>query len=92
MTRTTSRLAYREINADGTLRSQRDIIFSAIAMIPEHDKSFGLSLKEIARQTRIEINAVSGRVNDLKKDGSIEECSKRKCRITRRLVTPVTFV
>ena len=91
MTRTTSRLAYREINADGTLRSQRDIIFSAIAMIPEHDKSFGLSLKEIARQTGFEINAVAGRVNELKNDEFIKECTKRKCRITGRLVTPVTF-
>ena len=91
MTRTTSRLAYREINADGTLRSQRDIIFSAIAMIPEHDKSFGLSLKEIARQTGFEINSVAGRVNELKSDEFIKECTKRKCRVTGRLVTPVTI-
>ena len=91
MTRITSRKAYKEINEDGTVRSQKDMILFTINMIPESDKDFGLTLKEIARQTRIEINAVSGRVNDLKKDGSVEECTKRKCRITGRLVTPVTF-
>ena len=90
MTRTTSRIAYREINADGTLRSQKDIIFSAINMIPEHDRDFGISLKEIARQTGFEINAVAGRVNELKKEEFIKECAKRQCRITGRLITPVT--
>jgi len=91
MTRTTSRLAYKELNEDGTRRSQKETILFVIGMIPESDKDFGLSLKEIVRQTGYEINAVSGRVNDLKKDGSIEECIKRRCRITGRLVTPVTF-
>ena len=91
MVRVTSRLAYNEINADGTLRSQKDIIFSAINMIPQHDRDFGISLKEIARQTGFEINAVAGRVNELKKEEFIKECSKRKCRITGRLVTPVTI-
>ena len=91
MSRVTSRKAYKEINEDGTTRSQKDTILFVISMIPNSDKDFGLSLKEIVRQTGFEINAVSGRVNDLKKDGSIEECTKRKCRITGRLVTPVTF-
>ena len=91
MVRVTSRLAYNEINADGTLRSQKDIIFSAINMIPQHDRDFGISLKEIARQTGFEINAVAGRVNELKKEEFIKECVKRKCRITGRLVTPVTI-
>ena len=91
MIRETSRHAYRDINENGTLRSQKDIIFSAINTIPEQDKTLGITLTELSRQTGFEINAVSGRVNDLKKDGSIEECIKRKCRITGRLVTPVTF-
>jgi DNA-binding MarR family transcriptional regulator len=91
MIRTTSRKAYKEINKDGTTRSQKDMILFAISMIPDSDKDFGLTLKEIVRQTSIEINAVSGRVNELKKEELIEECNKRKCRITGRLVTPVTF-
>ena len=88
--RTTSRLAYKEINENGTLRSQKDIIFSAINAIPEVNKTLGITLKELSRQTGFEINAVAGRVNELKKGSYIEECSKRRCRITGRLVTPVT--
>ena len=91
MIRTTSRMAYRDINIDGTLRSQKDIIFSAINMIPGNDKDFGITLKELARQTGFEINAVAGRVNELKKEEFIKECNKRKCRITGRLITPVTI-
>ena len=91
MIRRTSRMAYRDINIDGTLRSQKDIIFSAINMIPTTDKDFGITLKELARQTGFEINAVAGRVNELKKEEFIKECNKRKCRITGRLVTPVTI-
>jgi|TARA_Y100000034_G_scaffold131555_1_gene192535 DNA-binding MarR family transcriptional regulator len=90
MIRNTSRHAYRRINADGTLRSQKDLIFSAINMIPSHDRNYGITLKELARQTGFEINAVAGRVNELKKEEFVEECAKRKCRITGRIVTPVT--
>ena len=91
MIRNTSRHAYRRINADGTLRSQKDLIFSAVNMIPTDDRGFGITLKELARQTGIEINAVAGRVNELKKEEFVKECAKRKCRITGRLVTPVTI-
>ena len=91
MSRVTSRKAYKELNEEGKARSQKDTILFVISMIPDSDKDFGMSLNEIVRQTGFEINAVSGRVNALKKDGSIEECTKRKCRITGRLVTPVTF-
>ena len=90
MARTTSRLAYKEINENGTLMSQKDEIFSVIAMIPADDKASGISLKELARKTGYEINAVAGRVNELKKEDYIKECAKRKCRITGRLITPVT--
>ena len=87
MSRVTSRKAYKELNEEGKARSQKDTILFVISMIPDSDKDFGMSLKEIVRQTGYEINAVSGRVNDLKKDGSIEECTKRKCRITGRPVS-----
>ena len=92
MTRTTSRLAYKQIKGDGTTVSQSEYIQAFIDSIPHHDKDFGITLKEIARQSGLEINAVSGRVNELKKNGYVRECSKRKCRITGRLVTPVTYV
>ena len=90
MIRTTSKMAYKEISENGTLRSQKDIIFSIINDTTKDDKDFGITLKELSRQTGFEINAVAGRVNELKKDSYIEECSKRRCRITGRLVIPVT--
>ena len=89
MSRTTSRMAYKKINEDGTATSQRQIILDMINNISNVNKSFGFSLKEISRQTGFEINAVSGRVNELKKQGRLVEDSKRKCNITGRLITPV---
>ena len=52
---------------------------------------YGVTLKELSRESGLEINAVSGRINDLKKEGMIAECSKRKCSITNRTVIPVTI-
>ena len=92
MTRTTSKITYKQIKEDGTTVRQSEYIKSFIYSIPHNDKDFGITLKEIARQSGLEINAVSGRVNELKKDGHVEECQKRRCRITGRLVTPVTYV
>ena len=91
MNRLTSRVAYKEINEDGTAKSQTKIILDLVNALSNVDKSFGLSLREIARQTGLEINAVSGRVNELKKDDLVKECTKRRCQITGRLITPVTF-
>ena len=48
-----------------------------------------MSLQEICNKTGFAINAVSGRVNDLKKDGKLQTVEKRKCTITNRLVAPV---
>ena len=91
MPRVTSRIAYRQINEDGTAMSQKQTILDEINSIPERHRNFGITLRELTRSTGYDINAVSGRVNDLKKNGNVEECDKRKCRITGRLVTPVTF-
>lgn len=49
------------------------------------------SLKEISAVTGIAINAVSGRVNGLKKKGILEECAKRRCQLTGRLIRPVAI-
>lgn len=81
----TSKLAYREIQEDGTSSNQKEVILQAVTMN-------GSSLKEISDATGIEINAVSGRVNDLKKEGRLEPTTKRKCTITGRLITPVMKV
>ena len=48
-----------------------------------------MSLREISAMTGFEINAVSGRVNTLKKEGRVLEGTRRKCFLTNRLITPI---
>ena len=88
MPRTTSRIAYKNINEDGTSGNQRLTIFNAVYFNNGQDEE-GMSLREISAITGYEINAVSGRVNELKKDNYFKECPKRKCKVSRRLITPV---
>ena len=83
----TSRIAYKQIIEEGTMNSQKEHI---VMYVHDFAQNNGLSLREICKGTGLDINAVSGRVNELKKNGNIEECDKRRCRITGRLVTPVT--
>ena len=77
-------MKYQEIVSDGTVTKQADIILQLLL------NSSPLSLREIQQKTKIEINAVSGRVNDLKKNGEVLESEKRKCSISGRSITPVT--
>ncbi|MAG27435.1 hypothetical protein CMI47_18030 [Candidatus Pacearchaeota archaeon] len=85
---TTSKIAYLEINTDGTARTQKKVILEAVRHHYElHGE--GMSLKEIVLLTGYEINAVSGRVNDLKKLKLLETIEKRKCSVTGRLIAPV---
>ena len=44
----------------------------------------------ICNKTGFAINAVSGRVNDLKKANQVVEAEKRKCSVTCKTITPVT--
>ena len=53
------------------------------------EKQMSMSLREISAITGFEINAVSGRVNTLKKEGRVLEGTRRKCFVTNRLITPV---
>ena len=89
MIRTTSKLAYKEINEDNTLSKQSEFIYKIVKDVCDSGDYENLSLKEIKSLTNIDINAVSGRVNELKKQGRLVEDSKRKCNITGRLITPV---
>ena len=84
MSRQTSRQAYQELIESGKQRTQCEVILNLI-----ENSNHSYTLKEISRALSIEINAVSGRVNDLKKTGKIVEYSRRKCSITGRLVVPV---
>ena len=85
---TTSKLAYKKLNEDGDAAIQQVIIFDAVERYGQ-SKDDGMSLREIEQITFIDINAVSGRVNDLKKGGHLKTIEKRKCKITNRLISPV---
>ena len=82
---TTSIEAYNDINSDGTSATQKNIILDTLDTIAKP-----LSAREVSNITGIEINAVSGRINDLKKDGLLVEAEKRKCSISHRTIRPVT--
>ena len=81
--RSTSKEAYAELKEEGTLGKQEETILAAMK------NEWNYSLQEISQLTGIAINAVSGRVNGLKKKGFVVECDKRKCALTGRNITPV---
>jgi len=87
-TRNESYFAHRD---SGKLGAQHRLILDRMrasnAKFGPHD----FSLREIAANTRLEINAVSGRVHELKDLGELVECRKRPCRVTGRMVTPVAL-
>lgn len=89
MPRNTSTVVYRQIKQAGVTLKQEDQI---LACLGESMFTEDMTLKEISRLTGLEINAVSGRVNGLKKSGKVKEAQKRKCRVTNRFVTPVYAV
>jgi hypothetical protein len=81
--RATSKKAYADLKDEGTLAEQEYKIIKAM----KHGWNY--SLQEISTLTGIQINAVSGRVNGLKKRGWLVECEKRPCSITGRKIQPV---
>ena len=84
--RDTSRMAYIELLQSGVQKTQADYIHEFLEGCSNVN---GHTLQEIARLSGIEINAVSGRVNGLKKIGKVVELPKRRCTISGRLVIPV---
>jgi predicted transcriptional regulator len=81
--RNTSKEAYAELKDEGTLGKQEETILSVMK------EGWNYSLQEISQLTGIAINAVSGRVNGLKKKGWLVECEKRPCSVTGKNITPV---
>ena len=75
--------AYQDLKDSGQLGKQEAIIYRAL------DGKSSMTLQEICRATDVQINAVAGRVNGLKKKGVLVESRKRVCRVTGRVVTPV---
>ena len=87
MIRSASTASYKNIQDSGIGLTQEHLILAFMSKLTRPPTDW--TLKVLSRALRMEINAVSGRVNGLKKRGAVSECTKRPCRITGRLVTPV---
>ena len=85
MVRDTSIIAYQQLKSEGKELTQKQRILQLI-----NDENRPLSRKEISAITGLEINAISGRVNTLLKEGKIKEVDKKKCPISNKTITPVT--
>lgn len=79
----TSIECYHAIRDEGRLSKQQSAVMEVIR------KGRDYSLQEISRLTGLAINAVSGRVNELKESGVLEQAETRKCSVTGRTVRPV---
>ena len=71
----------------GALGAQQTTVMLAVHALPQRN----WSLRELAKATGLEINAVSGRVNELKsmQPPYLEECPPRSCSVSGRTITPV---
>lgn len=80
--------SFYDHRASGRMSKQQQII---VTLIKLDDTKANWTLQEISVATGMQINTVSGRVNELKSHPLfvLEECERRKCRITGRTVTPV---
>ena len=88
--RVTSRVAYKELTDSGERNNQASRILATIINCTTGGGYKDMSLREIKHNSvGLDINAISGRVNELKKNYSLTECAKRKCSITGRLIRPV---
>ena len=92
MVRDSSIIAYRSITNSGILGSQQKQIMSLLKdneRDPFNGKHWNFTRKEISKILDLEINAVTGRVNELIKKSLVAEDPVRRCSITRRKVIPV---
>ena len=84
--RDTSLQAYRDLHCKGGAQTQAYKILRAM----RKDRDY--SLNELEKLTGIRINAVSGRVNELKERSFLQETQRRKCRLSGFEVMPVRRV
>ena len=71
--KTTSIIAYNDLKSSGKQPTQKQIILDAL-----RKNKKPMSLQEICDKTNFQINAVSGRVNDLKKSNQVVEANTLK--------------
>jgi len=86
MTTTTSKLAFDDIKSSGKDITQKQMILEALESVGEP-----LSGRELMKLTGIEINAMSARINALKKADLVMPCPRRICSVTHKLITPVAI-
>ena len=89
MVANTSKLAYEELVASGKAQTQRCKILKHLLI--NHRQ--GLTRRQIANATRLELGAVAGRVNALIKDGIVTDEDEVLDPITKKtvkLIKPVT--
>jgi len=84
----TSKQAYKEIHQEGIATTQKKHIFKVVQKY-YFKNGVGMSLREICKLTNYEINAVSGRVNDLKKQGKLNTWYKKKCPLSFRTINAI---
>lgn len=85
-TRNDNYYAHRD---SGRLSTQQQLIMDRIGASNRQHGPHNFSLREITRITGLEINAVSGRVNELKQIGLLVEDTPRPCRVSGKKITPV---
>jgi len=74
---------FRAMQSMGEFNRQQLIVLASVK--PGRD----YSLQELSKLTKLPINAVSGRVNELKRKGALEVGPKRPCCVTGSLIAPV---
>ena len=89
MARVTSISAYLSLKKSGQKVTQEQRIVDQLVVGYMGRKDY--TLQELAKELELGINAVSGRVNGLKKKGAVIERPRRRCSVTRHNVTPVTW-
>jgi hypothetical protein len=89
MARVTSISAYLSLKKSGRKVTQEQRIVDQLVVGYMGRKDY--TLQELAQVLELGINAVSGRVNGLKKKGAVIERPRRKCTVTQHNVTPVTW-
>lgn len=83
--------AFFQHRNSGKLGEQQKRIMRAIHESNARHGKHDHSLREICALTGLPVNAVSGRVNELKRDphNLLKEAEPRACRVTGRRITPV---
>ena len=83
MVKETSRMALKELEESGKAGIQRAAI---LKFLITHPRKQGWSRRELQRETKIDINAVTPRVFNLLEAELIEECGNKVCTVTARYV------